>query len=315
MNMKPIIPFEPIKTDIIPKGKQWIAQVKWDGVRIVTYYDGKIVKLYNRKLRERTYHYPELTDISSYCNADSVILDGELIALGRDGKPSFSTVMKRDGIRRLEKVPYVKSQIPITYMIFDVLYYNGNWVNEYKLSERIELLNKIIIPNPAIQLVPSFTDSEELFSVMKMQGMEGIIVKDINSFYVINGKSRSWQKKKNYMDIIAVIGGVTHRQGTVNSLLLGLYDEHHQFIYIGHAGTGKLKAIDWRRLTDIIKPLLIQECPFVNHPHRLKDSTWIQPILTVKVNFMEWTATKRLRQPSIQAFVDVNPIECRLPNE
>lgn len=89
--------------------------------------------------------------------------------------------------------------------------------------------------------------------------------------YLIDGKDNRWQKLKITSDLNAVVGGVTLRQGVVNSLLLGLYDEKGMLYYIGHAGTGKLK----------------------------KD---------------EWTEGGILRQPSIQAFVDVPPEKCTFKN-
>ncbi|QRG65581.1 hypothetical protein JNE38_18435 [Brevibacillus choshinensis] len=76
MDLTPVFPFEPISTDVFPEGTQWVAQVKWDGVRVLTYYDGQEVRLFNRKQNERTLHYPEIADISSYFHGVSVILDG-----------------------------------------------------------------------------------------------------------------------------------------------------------------------------------------------------------------------------------------------
>lgn len=311
MKLKPIIPFEPVKTDIIPVGDEWVSQVKWDGVRLLTYYDGDTVRLFNRKLNERTYHYPELLNITTYCTANSVILDGEVIALGDDGKPSFPTVMRRDGIRRFEKVNDVRKHVPITYMVFDVIYYNGIWMNEQKLTDRMRRLKEIIVPSPFIQVVPSFTNSNELFEVIKAQGMEGIVIKNLNSPYFINGKNDRWQKKKNIQQIHAVVAGVTLRSGIVNSLLLGLYDEKNNLIYIGHSGTGKLKQKERIQLTTLIQPLIVNRSPFINKPERMKDSIWLKPILTVKVTFLEWLPTKRLRHPTVQAFVQVPPSKCK----
>lgn len=311
MKLKPIIPFEPVKTDIIPVGDEWVSQVKWDGVRLLTYYDGDTVRLFNRKLNERTYHYPELLNITTYCTANSVILDGEVIALGDDGKPSFPTVMRRDGIRRFEKVNDVRKHVPITYMVFDVIYYNGIWMNEQKLTDRMRRLKEIIVPSPFIQVVPSFTNSNELFEVIKAQGMEGIVIKNLNSPYFINGKNDRWQKKKNIQHIHAVVAGVTLRSGIVNSLLLGLYDEKNNLIYIGHSGTGKLKQKERIQLTTLIQPLIVNRSPFINKPERMKDSIWLKPILTVKVTFLEWLPTKRLRHPTVQAFVQVPPSKCK----
>ena len=305
MNMHPVVPFEPIRTDAIPQGPGWVGQVKWDGVRVLTYWDGHCVKLFNRKKHDRTAHYPELREISAYCQAESVILDGEVIALGPDGKPSFYEVMRRDGLRRMEKVPQVQKAVPVTYMVFDILYLNGEWITDSPLTERQHLLNTVITPNSHVQLVENFPDAQALYQVIEAKGMEGIVIKDLSSRYLINGKDQRWRKKKFYRDIIAVVGGVTLRNNLVNALLLGLYDEKGRFWYIGHAGTGKLSQNDWRSLTERIRPLMQAEMPFVNKPTRAANAVWLRPEITAKIQFAEWVDGHTLRQPSIQGFVDV----------
>lgn len=311
MELKPIIPFEPIRVDEFPEGLQWTAQVKWDGVRVLTYFDGHELRLFNRRLHERTHHYPELLNFPEYCSAKSVILDGEIIAL-RNGKPSFYQVMRRDGLRKLNNLEILLNKVPITYMIFDVLYLNGQWVTFFPLSERQQILQKIITPTSLVQLVENFDDAIALYEAVKEQEMEGIIMKDLSSTYLINGKDQRWRKKKYYRDAIAVVGGVTQRGAAVNSLLLGQFDQNGQLWFIGHAGTGKLSQKDWLELSEKIKPLIQSTMPFVNTPSRLKGTVWLKPHLCVKVQFAEWIKGHTLRQPSIQAFVDVPPHECLL---
>lgn len=309
MNLKPIIPFEPISSDIIPRGDRWIAQVKWDGVRILTYYDGHEVRLFNRRQNERTLQYPEFIDVLRHCTASSMILDGEIIALS-EGKPSFRKIMKRDSIRRHDKVKDAKIQVPATYMIFDILYYNGDWITAQPLYKRQEILEAIIIPQENLQLVESFTNMDGLFSIIKAKDMEGIVCKQIDSPYLIGKKDNRWQKIKNYKDLIALIGGITLRDGIVNALLLGLYDEKNRFIYIGHVGTGKLSHDDWKTLTENISLLIIDQRPFFNEPERFKEAVWIKPVVPTKIRYIEWTKGRILRQPSIQAFVNISPEEC-----
>jgi len=309
MKLNPIIPFEPVASTHLPKGEQWIAQIKWDGVRMLTYFDGQSVRLINRRLNERTEQYPELLDISSYCTASSVILDGELIAFNSN-RPAFSEIMKRDRVRKKQNLGLAVKQTPITYMIFDVLYCNGDYVVDRPLSERQEILSQIIIPQPHIQIVENFQDAAGLFQVMKEHQMEGIVCKDLTSTYVIKGKDQRWQKKKISHDLFAVIGGVTLRDGIVNAVLLGLYHADGTLAYIGHAGTGKLSVNDWRDLTKKIEPLVIHHNPFSQVPERSKDAIWVKPELTVKVQFMEWTSGFTMRQPSIQAIVDVALYDC-----
>ncbi|RYM06058.1 DNA ligase [Sporolactobacillus sp. THM7-7] len=315
MNVDPIVPFEPVLSDEIPDDAGWTSQIKWDGVRVLTYFDDRKVRLFNRKRNERTLIFPELTDIKSYTSARSVILDGEVIALNADGKPSFHEVMRRDGVRRLERVDIVRHTVPIYYMVFDVIFYNGDWIHHRPLKERLDLLSRIIEPNPQVQLVSGQQDGRALFDTVKEHNMEGIVSKRLNSRYVFGGKNDDWRKIKNYKDLVAVIGGVTYRSGIVNSLLLGLYDNRHRFYYIGHAGTGKLTGSDWDALTRIVEPLKINRRPFVNRPERSRHAQWIKPSLTVKVQYIEWSDGHTLRQPSIQAFVDQDPRTCMMRTE
>ncbi|MDI9568540.1 MAG: DNA ligase [bacterium] len=310
--MEPVIPMEPKTSTSIPTGEEWIGQVKWDGVRILTYWDGREVRLFNRRRRERTWHYPELTDIRSYCTAASAILDGEVIALGNDGRPSFPRVMKRDGIRRLERVKGLQRTIPIAYMIFDVLYYNGEWIRERTFRDREEILAQIIIPGGHCRRVASHRDGRALFTAIKEQDMEGIVMKQLTSPYILGAKKDYWLKVKNYRNLVAVVGGFTTAGPRVNSLLLGLYDDEERLHYVGRVGTGKLTQEGWFRLTERLQRLQTTEEPFANGPQGHSPVLWVKPWLTVEIQHLGWTEGCLLRQPSIQGLVDIPPLECRL---
>lgn len=205
MKLQPITPFEPILADQLPIGSQWLAQIKWDGVRMLSYSDGNSSELINRRGNYRTAQYPELTDVSAYCKADSVILDGEIIAL-KDGKPSFHEVMRRDSLKNGSTISVVRHQVPVIYMIFDILFYNGQSTIDQPLFTRQQLLSDILLPHPHVQAVPSYTDPAELFAAAQSQSLEGIICKDINSTYAPGGKDKRWQKRKIISDITAVAG-------------------------------------------------------------------------------------------------------------
>ncbi|MGZ4163611.1 MAG: ATP-dependent DNA ligase [Tumebacillaceae bacterium] len=313
--MEPIYPMEPVMSGQVPSGEAWTHQIKWDGVRCLTYFDGERVRLFNRRLRERTLHYPELVDVASYCTARSVILDGEVIAFGPDGKPSFHEVMRRDGIRRMERVAMVRKSVPVVYMIFDVLFVNGEWINRRPLTERLDILAGVIKPSGGVQVVPTNDDGEALYRVIEEHGMEGIVSKKKNSPYLIGEKKDHWLKVKNYRDMIAVVGGFTLNGGIVNAILLGLYDETGKLWYIGHSGSGKLTSQDWVELTKTLQSQVVKDRPFTNKPERERDAFWVQPTLTVKIQYVEWTEGRSLRQPVIQAFVDVPPERCVLEDE
>ncbi|MDR7319687.1 bifunctional non-homologous end joining protein LigD [Brevibacillus nitrificans] len=218
--------------------------------------------------------------------------------------------MKRDRIRKKQSIPLAVNRTPVTYMFFDVLFHNGSWVTDKPLRERQEILEQIITPLPNVQVVQNFHDAHGLYEVMKQHQMEGIVCKDLSSPYLVKGKDKRWQKKKIFHDLLAVVGGVTLRDGIANAVLLGLYDESGNFIYIGHAGGGKLTNQDWRALTQTIQPLMTTSRPFHNQPERVKDAIWVKPQLIMKIQFMEWTAGFTMRHPSIQAIVDGALADC-----
>jgi bifunctional non-homologous end joining protein LigD len=309
MKWQPVVPMEPVSGERIPVGGEWIAQIKWDGVRVLTYFDGRTVKLFNRKRRERTAHYPELAEIKAYCRAASVILDGEVIALAEDGKPSFHEVMKRDGLRRLDRIGQVAARVPIVYMVFDVLLADDVWLCHRPLQERLDILKDIIVPDSRVQIVASHPDGDRLFQAVKAHDMEGVVMKRLTSPYFL-GEKKEWIKIKNYKDVLAVIGGVAMKDGAPNAVLLGLYDDQGRLFYIGHAGAGKLTHEEWRKLTDRLMRMKIHERPFNNKTASDRAVVWVKPAIAVKVRFAEWLKGQTLRQPVIQAVVDASPETC-----
>lgn len=311
MKLQPVIPFEPILAAQLPTGNQWIAQIKWDGVRILTYYDGNSLELINRRGNRRTLQYPELMKPESYCRAGTFILDGEVIALS-GGKPSFHEVMRRDSLKNASSVKSVSLQVPILYMVFDILYCNGQWLYDEPLSRRQQYLSEMLLPHPHVQNVPSYANPAELFSAAQSGSLEGIVCKDITSTYSPGGKDRRWQKRKVILDITAVAGGVTYRDGLVNAILFGLYDEKGELHYIGHAGAGRMTVQDWRSLTIEAESLRIPSMPFAAVPQRSKEAVWIKPQLVFKIHFLEWNPSGTFRQPVIQAQVDLPPESCLL---
>ncbi|AET58637.1 ATP dependent DNA ligase [Paenibacillus terrae HPL-003] len=311
MELEPIIPFEPARMQNLPSGTNWVAQVKWDGVRILHYCDGNESRLFNRKLNERTLQYPELLDTNSFCKAGSVILDGEVIAFDNT-KPSFHEVMKRDRLKQEQSIKHSLNITPVTYMIFDILFYNGTWVTDKSLEFRQQLLDQIIVPRNNIQIVQNFSDGTALFNLMGQYQMEGVVYKDISSKYRINGKDARWRKHKIVNDLFAVVGGITRSNHIVNSLLLGLYTDEDDFIYIGSAGTGKLTRHDWAFLTEQTNKIVSTKCPFSNDPEKSKDVIWVKPELTVKVEYLEFTSGGTMRHPSIQTIIDVDKNECTI---
>jgi len=306
---QPIEPFEPIAAEQLPEGN-WLYQIKWDGVRMLLYADGDRCELFNRHGNHRTALYPELLDWRSYCSASSsILLDGEIIALGADGKPSFHEVMRRDGIRRTDRVKQAAREVPITYMVFDLLYCDGEWWNNKPLAERTRKLEELLHTSRLVQLVPSYPDGAALLQVTKAQSLEGIVAKQADSTYSFGGKDGRWLKIKHWGDVIATIGGYTTNAGIVNALVAGVFDDKGGFHFIGKVGTGRLKRSEWAALADVFAPIRRSTSPFIAYHRDMAGANWVEPLLTMRVQYAEWRwqEGRQLRQPMIEALLGTTP--------
>ncbi|WP_332237697.1 ATP-dependent DNA ligase [Sporolactobacillus sp. KGMB 08714] len=184
--------------------------------------------------------------------------------------------MKRDSIRKANRISLTKENVPVYYRVFDLLYYNGNWVTDLPLKSRLDILRDILTPSENIQLTPNYAKGRELFNKIRQLDMGGIVAKKIDSSYWIGHQNANWRKIKNYKDVVAVVGGLSYREGSVHSILLGLYNTNDQLIYIGHCGPGKLTAREWQLFAERAVRLGDESSPFVNFQEK-KDLCWLKP--------------------------------------
>lgn len=297
----PIPPMEPVKCDQAFDSEDHVFQVKWDGVRILTFYNGAEVTLQNRRLHNRDLQYPELRALSNLVK-HPVIIDGEVIAL-KDGKPSFPTVMRRDRAGSARAVSSLIHTIPISYMVFDILYYRNQSTTGLPWNQRHEILEDLFSQAaPPFHLVENFTEGKALFAEVQRMGLEGVVAKVKDSRYIPGGKSRLWQKIKNRPLLTCFIGGFTWRGQNANSLLLGVFDQD-QFLYVGRAGSG-LKEDQWARLTQALLEEQTSSPPFVNPPKKT-GVTWVTPVHQAIVEYAEWTEETHLRSPVIKQVLQI----------
>jgi len=293
----PLQPMEPVKRDRPFDSGDWSFQVKWDGVRILLFYDGARVILQNRRLHDRTEQYPELQHLPDVIG-QPVVLDGEIIAL-KDGKPSFPTVMKRDRIISRAAARSLIHAIPIAFMIFDVLYCQGRLVTRLPWQERQGMLDELLPAAAApFYRVESFPQGIRLFEQVAKMGLEGIVAKVKDSPYIPGGKSRLWQKIKHRPLVTCTIGGFTRRGQIINSLLAGVFDED-RLLYVGRVGSG-LRDEEWIQVTRVLSTETVKTPPFINPP-RSPAISWVQPLHQMTVEYAEWTEETRLRAPVIKS--------------
>ncbi|MGE5405679.1 MAG: DNA ligase [Candidatus Saccharibacteria bacterium] len=297
----PFLPMEPTPCSKPLDDDDYVSQIKWDGVRMLLFYDGSQVRLQNRRLHDRTSQYPELQSIKNMAD-QSIVLDGEIVAF-KEGKPHFPTIMRRDAARDQQQALFLMKRIPIAYQVFDILQAGSQKLLNKPWEERDQILRDVLdnSTNP-FYIVDNLNNGLDLFENMKELQMEGIVQKHVSSPYLSGSKSKSWLKIKHRPRITCYIGGYTTRGHLANSLLLGLPEDEH-LLYLGRAGSG-LKESEWIILSDAMNSIRIDNSPF-KYPPRIKESNWVKPLIQVEVEYAEWTEETKLRAPVIKSIVGV----------
>ncbi len=298
---------EPIRRKDILDQDDFIHQVKWDGVRILAGVTAGQVYLLNKKGNTRTLQFPELQKLPLLLHADSAILDGEIVVMKND-RPSFPAVMQRDRSKRPNSIRLLTQTLPIDYMVFDLLFLNGQDLRDLPLLERLNRLEKLFVDQGHLHHVANFTQAWSLWAAVQEAGLEGIVSKRKNSTYYSGRQHNDWFKIKSSQSQQCVVGGYTLSGQKVNSLLLGVYRDE-QLCYIGKAANG-LREEHWQALSAALPDLQISRSPFAGPVS--PEAHFIEPKLTVLVEFLEWTEALHLRFPVIQSFISATASDCRI---
>jgi len=269
----------------------WLYEVKWDGYRSVAFLHGGTLRLVSRNHNDMTAQFSELGDLPTYIRAREAVMDGEVVAIDEEGRPSFSSMQQRTGIRHGRFQVQGRSDVPILYYAFDLIYLDGYDLHRVELEERKRLLEEIVVASDHLR----FSDHQvgkgtALFEAARQRGLEGIVAKHRNSYYE-EKRSRQWLKIKITREIETVIGGYTEPEGSreyFGSLVLGLYNQKGQLIHIGQAGTGfdrKMLAAVWKSLEQVET----KANPFSGAVDAGRRTHWVKPELVATIRFTEWT--------------------------
>jgi len=297
-------PMKALLVDELPKGPDWIYELKFDGVRALAIEDNRDIKLISRSGKDLGSKYHELLDPLKKLPAKQAVLDGEIVALDEQGRSSFQLLQSHQmaGVKRP----------PLFYYVFDLINLDGKDLTGVPLFQRKAMLETLVANvSPAIRFSPSIkADSARLMREMKARGLEGLVAKRRDSKYEPGRRSGAWAKFKWTYQQEFVIGGYTQPKGTrthFGALLVGYY-EKDKFLFAAKVGTGfdqKLLA----SLHDKFKELIRPDCPFANLPEKrpgrqglspaeMRRCTWLEPKLVCQVRFAEWTRDHHLRQPA-----------------
>jgi bifunctional non-homologous end joining protein LigD len=300
-----IRPMLAVLRDKLPRDDaKWGYEFKWDGVRATTYIEGGRARVLSRNDKDVTAAYPEIRDLAESLGARQMILDGEIVAMDEAGRPSFGALQPRMHVRQPAQIRRLMGEIPINYLLFDVLYLDGRPTIDLPYAERRELLESLKLSGPHWQTPPYFEGGgEAVLKASLEQGLEGVVAKALDSRYFPGKRSDCWLKVKNLRTQEVIIGGWKPGEGRrtnlIGSLLVGVPDKNGKLMYAGHVGTGFTERM-LRDLGERLAPLESDDSPFADEVPRqdARDAHWVEPQLVGEVRFSEWTRDGRLRHPA-----------------
>jgi bifunctional non-homologous end joining protein LigD len=284
----------------IPKGGEWVYEVKLDGYRVQAAKADDVVKLYSRRGNDLSADYPGVSRAVAGVNAESALLDGEVVAVDEDGRPSFQALHHREG-----------KAFPIVYYAFDLLERDGRDLRFDPLeSRKAELAD--VIAGSEVRLSETLEDDpDRIADAIRTLKLEGLIAKRRSSTYS-SRRGSDWVKVKFLNRQEFVVGGYKPGLGTFESLVVGYFDKGRLW-FAGKVRSGftpSLRAKLWKA----IKPLETKKNPFADAPSRsrshwgeglttedLQKLRWLQPVLVAEVAFVEWTRDKHLRHSTFVA--------------
>ena len=277
-------------------------EVKWDGIRALAHVRNGRLRLHTRNLNDVTDAYPELATLPELLGGRDAVLDGEIVAFDETGLPSFQKLQGRLGVVASAMVRRRRDEIPVVYMVFDVLYLDDRDVTQLPYEERRGLLESLDLAGPHVQVSPSFRGQGKV--LLATPGLEGVVAKRLGSPYEAGARSRAWLKVKTQRRQEFVIGGWTPgkgaRRGRIGSLLVGVYDEPRgaRFQYAGNVGTGFTEQ-GLHDLQRLLEPFRMPASPFSERVPK-KDAVFVEPRFVCEVEFTEWTSDGKLRHPSFK---------------
>lgn len=297
-----------------PRGRlaEWAVEMKWDGVRALAFIENGTIRLRSRTGKDITATYPELAGpaglagvagASGASGRERLLLDGEIVAF-TDGRPDFEALQPRMHVSSPEAALRLSRITPVAYLAFDVLHAGGRPLIARPYSERREILNTIGPNGPGRLSPPSFPgpDLDAVRAASVANGIEGVVVKRLDSAYEPGVRSGAWLKLKNVLRQEVVVAGWKpgqgNRLGLVGSLLVGVYGSGG-LLYCGHVGTGFSDAT-LRMLTRLLESLRRGDSPFDGPvpAEYARPAVWVEPRLVVEVAFDRWTRAGRMRAPA-----------------
>ena len=287
-------------TELPEPESAWAAEFKWDGVRAVAYLSAGRLRLLSRSGRDMTRAYPELAGLAHQAGNREMVLDGEIAAFAA-GRPSFAALQRRMHVAAPS--PRLLAAVPATYLVFDIMELDGESLVGEPYARRRDILEAQQLTSGQVHVPPSFRGGgEAVLTVSIRDGLEGVVVKRLDSAYRPGRRSPDWLKIKNRRLLDVVVGGISpgrgHRAGQIGSLLVGIPGPGG-LAYAGRVGTGFTQP-ELRRLQQLFAPLRQDRPPFTGPVPPAPGVTWVEPRVVIEVSYAELTPDGVLRAASYQ---------------
>ncbi len=279
---------------------RFLYEIKWDGTRCLFFIEQGKIRLQNRRLNDITYRYPEFWDLPQKIPRDGLIFDGEIVVL-KDGKPAFRLLQEREHVVSPVKIKALAERLPATYMVFDLLYLDGQSIMERPLHERRKLLREILPESPfVVESRYVLEQGVAFFERVVAQGFEGVMAKELESPYLPGKRVDFWLKfKPRGRRKCVVVGYLLRPDGTLKSLLIAEPTEKG-LVFRGRVASG-LTAHLADELLSRLKTLEIKERPSMKgHVKAPKGARWVRPEIKCVVSFQEITSHHQFRAPVLE---------------
>lgn len=301
--------------------KDWVFEIKWDGVRSILFLNKSknILEIQARSGITIAHRYPEVVAVakSALDCENSVVLDGEIVVLNSEGVPDFQSHQKRMNVDSKKDIESLSQSTPSTYFVFDILHLDGRDLKQLEFLERRAILSKVLNLRSSRMRISDYIEEwgKAVFDNAVNMKLEGVVGKQKHSKYLEGVRSPSWVKIKSVITQDCVVIGYTrgegNREGYFGSLILAAYI-HGKLQFIGHSGSGftsdQVQEIfkKLERLKTVRSP--IDFVPYVN-----REPVWVKPEMVCEVKFNGWTQDRIMRAPIfVRLREDKSPEECTI---
>jgi bifunctional non-homologous end joining protein LigD len=303
-----IQPMLAVLSKLPPDPRNWAFEYKWDGVRALTYHERDRFLIESRNQLDITRRYPELTALHKALGKCSAILDGEIVVLDDLDRPSFPRLQRRMHVNDDRQIARLVGEVPILYVLFDLLYLDGKSLMARPYTERRALLEELTIAGPGWQVTPSHVGrGKQMLEAATQNALEGLVAKKLDSVYIPSRRSPDWLKIKIVQRQEFVIGGWTAEStglaDRIGTMLIGYYDCDGNLHYAGHVGTGLVGAdhpILMRQFEKLARPTnpFAEKLPAARRGGN--KIMFLEPQLVGEVEYRRWPEGGMVQQASFK---------------